>query len=74
MNRGTAKAALGDLDGAVHVCDLATGRRCFRGRGHEDYVAALAVSADGRTLLSGSDDGTALVWDVGRLGLTDSPR
>src|SRR5688500_19969468 len=33
----------------------------FRSRG---YVGGLAVSADGRRLISGGHDGTALVWDV----------
>jgi WD40 repeat protein len=56
--------ALGDWTGAVHVCDLLTGRRCFHGRGHEGHVDALAVSADGKTLLSGGADGTTMVWDV----------
>jgi WD40 repeat protein len=32
--------------------------------GHLDSVQALAFSADGRKLLSGSDDGSALLWDM----------
>jgi WD40 repeat protein len=33
--------------------------------GHADRVLSLSFSADGRKLLSGSEDGTALVWDLG---------
>ena len=31
---------------------------------HEDVVTQVAVSADGRTLVSRSDDGTVRVWDA----------
>jgi len=34
-------------------------------RGHEDLVHSVAVSADGRYIASGSDDGTARIWDAG---------
>jgi WD40 repeat protein len=32
--------------------------------GHADWVVAVAFSTDGRTLLSGSHDGTLILWDV----------
>lgn len=32
--------------------------------GHRDYVYGLDVSADGKTLVSGSNDNTIIVWDV----------
>jgi WD40 repeat protein len=32
--------------------------------GHDDKVASLSLSRDGRRLLTGSRDGTALVWTV----------
>jgi hypothetical protein len=32
--------------------------------GHQDFVVQVAFSADGKTLLSGSLDTTALLWDV----------
>ena len=33
-------------------------------RGHEDWVRAVAISADSRWLVTGSWDGTARLWDV----------
>lgn len=35
-------------------------------RGHKDYVLCLAMSGDGRRLVSGSIDETVRVWDVDR--------
>ena len=32
--------------------------------GHADWVSSVAFSPDGRTLLSGSHDGTLILWDV----------
>ena len=32
--------------------------------GHKDYVYAMAFSADGKTLLTGSADGTLRAWDI----------
>jgi WD40 repeat protein len=58
----------GSRSGRVHLVEVATGqeRACFTG--HKGEVHSLAFSADGRTLVSGSGDTTALVWDVaGRL-------
>jgi len=33
-------------------------------RKHQDVVNALAFSPDGKTIASGGDDRTAIVWDV----------
>jgi WD40 repeat protein len=49
---------------AVAVWDLASGEVIGRLRGHRGDVAALAFSADGTRLVSGSQDTTALVWDL----------
>ena len=49
---------------SVHLWELSTGleRRVFPG--HREPVCSLAFSPDGRFLISGSEDTTALVWDV----------
>jgi WD40 repeat protein len=33
---------------------------------HHDRVRAVALSGDGRTALTGCEDGTARLWDVAR--------
>jgi WD40 repeat protein len=37
-------------------------------RGHEDWVGSVVFSKDGRTLATGSWDGTMRLWDLERLG------
>ncbi len=49
---------------AVHLLEVASGKERLMLDGHEGRVTALAFSADGRTLVSGSEDTTAMVWDV----------
>jgi WD40 repeat protein len=49
---------------AIRLLDLRLGKEVARFRGHERNVDALAFTRDGRRLVSGSGDGTALVWDV----------
>lgn len=50
--------------GEIIGYEVATGRPRRTLTGHRGYVGGLAFSADGRRLISGSVDGTALVWDV----------
>ncbi|KAJ2256788.1 WD repeat protein Lub1 [Coemansia sp. RSA 454] len=55
--------ATGSMDTTVCVWDAANpGAPVQRLRGHSGNVCALAVSRDGRTLVSGSWDKTAKVW------------
>jgi hypothetical protein len=51
---------------AIHLMEFATGKERMRLDGHHGRVVSLAFAADGRTLVSGSEDTTALVWDVRR--------
>jgi WD repeat-containing protein 61 len=57
--------ACGSADtGAVHLIDVEGAKVLARLEGHTASVRALAFSADGSHLLSGSDDGTVSVFDV----------
>lgn len=49
---------------SILVIELATGGVRARFRGHRGRVEALAFSTDARALASGSEDGTALLWDL----------
>ena len=52
-------------DGLVRLWDAGTGREIRSLSGHKDAVLGVDVSADGR-VLSGSLDGTAILWDLSR--------
>jgi WD40 repeat protein len=52
----------------VRLLDVATGKEVNRLEGHLERVFAIALSPDGRRLVTGSGDGTALVWDLARGG------
>ncbi len=56
--------ALFDADAAIEVWDVNAGARQRRLRGHEGSVTALALSADGRRLLSGDRKGMLNWWEV----------
>jgi hypothetical protein len=58
---GTRLAAAGGT--VIRVWDT-EGKPLFVFRGHLGNVSDLAFAPDGRTLVSTSEDGTALVWDV----------
>jgi WD40 repeat protein len=55
-------------DGVIHIYETATGKIRRSLSGHRDHVSALAVTGDGRRLMSGSHDQTALVWDISLTG------
>ena len=56
-------AALSDLD-QIAIWDLDQGKMISVGYKHRDLVNELQFSADGRFLISASDDTTAVVWDL----------
>jgi WD40 repeat protein len=64
----TVASASGNLwnckEQTVRLWEVATGQECRRFAGHQAQVTTLAWAADGRTIFSGSEDGTALIWDV----------
>ena len=49
---------------AIRLYDFASGRLVALLKGHENVVSGLAFSPDGRHLISGSFDKTAILWDV----------
>jgi hypothetical protein len=49
---------------SIHVLEVATGKERLRLDGHKGAVVSLVFSMDGRTLVSSSEDTTALVWDL----------
>jgi hypothetical protein len=54
----------GKSDPIVRLIEVASGKERHHLVGHRGSVWSLAVSSDGRQLLSGSLDTTALVWDL----------
>ena len=49
---------------AIRLYDSATGKLVARLTGHENVICDLAFSPDSRHLISGSQDNTAIIWDV----------
>jgi WD40 repeat protein len=51
-------------DPTIHLIELSTQGERHRFHGHQGRILALHFSGDGNVLISGSNDGTALVWDL----------
>jgi WD40 repeat protein len=56
--------AVGMSDGRIILFETFKGERLRVLNGHTMYVTALAFSQNGRRLISGSDDGTVLFWNI----------
>jgi hypothetical protein len=53
-----------ESDHCIRVYDLATSRELIAFRGHRGDIHSLAFDARGERLVSGSIDGTVIVWDA----------
>lgn len=66
----------GATDGRIRLWDLrsrtATQKATATFSGHVSVVRGLAVTADGRTLISGSRDRTVMLWDLASRHLRDT--
>jgi WD40 repeat protein len=62
----------GARDGHVRLWDLANGEELVQWQAHDDEVRQLAFASDGWTVVSASNDCTALVWDL-RTKFWESP-
>jgi hypothetical protein len=51
-------------DSAIRVWDVQNGRQVRRLEGHRGIVWSVAVSPDGRRILSGGHDGAPILWDA----------
>jgi RNA polymerase sigma factor (sigma-70 family) len=61
---GKSLAWGGWREGTVYIGEIATGRQRHHFTGHRGRILSLAFSRDGKWLISGSDDTSALVWDL----------
>lgn len=52
------------VDRSVRTWDLRTGQMVKKHTGHTDVIHSVSVSSDGRHIVTGSDDGAALVYDA----------
>ena len=52
-------------EGVARVWEVDTGALLFELRGHTDPIATAAFTADGKSIVTASLDGTARIWDAG---------
>jgi WD40 repeat protein len=55
---------LASSGGTIEIWDLVSGTRRYQLTGHSSYVSGIAITPDGKTLLSGSPDETIKIWRV----------
>jgi WD40 repeat protein len=62
---GNVLERTGKIEASLRLWDLKTGKEIREFNGHIGDIRAVAVSPDGKQLLSGSWDGTTRLWDIG---------
>jgi WD40 repeat protein len=70
---GRTLAWAGPRDGIIRLVEAATGQERARFAGHEGSISTLAFTKDGKRLISGGSDTTALVWDTDSLARPQRP-
>ncbi len=63
-HNGQKMATASSVDATAIIWNSNTGERLKTLTGHSDGISSIAFSPDGKTLASGSHDGTILLWDV----------
>jgi WD40 repeat protein len=58
------KTALVGGESVLHVIDAASGKLLRKLERHDGWLNGAVFSADGKRIVSASDDGTARVWDI----------
>ncbi|MBD2295162.1 hypothetical protein H6G06_17160 [Anabaena sphaerica FACHB-251] len=56
--------ATGDMDGQIHLWQIADGKNLLTFKGHEGIIWTVAFSPNGQTLASGGHDGLIKLWDI----------
>ncbi|HTW95647.1 MAG TPA: serine/threonine-protein kinase, partial [Tepidisphaeraceae bacterium] len=64
ISRDGAMAFVGYEDGMIYAIDLGARRVAWSSEAYQQSVRCMAVFPDGRTLVSGGDDGTLRLWDT----------
>lgn len=63
-HNGQAIATASSVDATAIIWNPNTGKRLKTLTGHTGGISSIAFSPDGKTLASGSSDGTILLWDI----------